>query len=193
VPRAGLTPDVVVAEAAAVADESGYERLTLAAVAGRLGVALPSLYKHVRGLDGLQAGLATLAVRELGDVLTRAAVGRSGRDALVAVATAYRSYVLAHPGRYAATVRAARPEDVDHVAASDDVLRTVLAVLRSYGLEDDEVVDAARTLRSALHGFAALEAAGGFGLPRDVDRSFDRMVAALDVALCSWPSTPPDR
>jgi AcrR family transcriptional regulator len=184
---------VVVAEAAAVADESGYERLTLAAVAGRLGVALPSLYKHVRGLDGLQAGVATLAVRELGDVLTRAAVGRSGRDALVAVAAAYRSYVLTHPGRYAATVRAARPEDLNHVAASDEVLRTVLAVLRSYRLEGDDAVDAARALRSSLHGFASLEAAGGFGLPRDVDRSFDRMVAALDVALRSWPSsTAPD-
>jgi AcrR family transcriptional regulator len=193
VPRAGLTPDVVVAEAAVVADESGYERLTLAAVAGRLGVALPSLYKHVRGLGGLQTGLATLAVRELGDELTRASVGRSGRDALIAVAAAYRSYVLAHPGRYAATVRAARPQDLDHQGASDEVLRTVLAVLRSYRLEGDDAVDAARTLRSALHGFASLEADGGFGLPRDVDRSFDRMVAALDVALRSWPSMPPDR
>jgi AcrR family transcriptional regulator len=187
VPRAGLTSDVVVAEAAAVADESGYERLTLAAVAGRLGVALPSLYKHVRGLDGLQSGLAVLATRELGDALTRAAVGRSGTEALQAVGAAYRSYVLAHPGRYSATVRAAGPEDTEHAAATDDVLATVLAVLRSYGLTGDDAVDAARVLRSALHGFAALEAAGGFGLPRDVDRSFGQMIAALDVALRSWP------
>ena len=81
----------------------------------------------------------------------------------------------------------------NRLAASDEVLRTVLAVLRSYGQEGGDAVDAARTLRSALHGFASLEVAGGFGLPRDVDRSFDRMVAALDVALRSWPSTPPDR
>lgn len=186
-PRAGLTPDLVVAEAAAVADERGYEQLTLAAVAGRLGVALPSLYKHVRGLDGLQSGLAVLATRELSGVLTAAAVGRSGTDSLHALCAAYRSYVLAHPGRYAATVRAAGPDDTEHRAASDQALRTVLAVLRSYGLEGEDAVDAARTLRSALHGFAVLEAAGGFGLPRDVARSFERMVAALDVALRGWP------
>jgi hypothetical protein len=49
-------------------------------------------------------------------------------------------------------------------------------------------VDATRALRSALHGFVVLENDGGFGLPRDVDRSFDQMVAALDLAIKSWPA-----
>jgi hypothetical protein len=40
-----------------------------------------------------------------------------------------------------------------------------------------------------LHGFVTLEAAGGFGLPRDVDRSFDRLVDALDAALTAWSPT----
>jgi hypothetical protein len=63
----------------------------------------------------------------------------------------------------------------------------VAAVLRGYGIvDDDAVIDAARTVRASLHGFVALEAAGGFGLPRDVDRSYDRLVEALDVGLTSW-------
>src|SRR5919201_55869 len=57
-PRAGLTPQRVVEEAGAVADATGLDRLTLAAVADRFGVAIPSLYKHVRGLDGLRRALA---------------------------------------------------------------------------------------------------------------------------------------
>ena len=40
--------------------------------------------------------------------------------------------------------------------------------------------------RAAVHGFVALEAAGGFGLPRDTDRSFDQMIAGLDRAYLSW-------
>ncbi|GAB3952288.1 hypothetical protein GCM10027614_55720 [Micromonospora vulcania] len=48
-PRVGLNQQTVVREAARLADEVGYQQLTLAALAGRLGVALPSLYKHVRG------------------------------------------------------------------------------------------------------------------------------------------------
>src|SRR5205814_2140053 len=118
VPRAGLNAERVAAEAAAVADEVGLDRLTLAAVAQRLGVSLPSLYKHVRGLDGLRRDLSVLSVRELTGVLSAAAVGRSGRDGLVAIAAAYREYARAHPGRAAATVRAPDPGDAEYLAVA---------------------------------------------------------------------------
>ncbi len=53
-PRAGLTTLRVVQEAEEVADEVGLANLTLAAIAPRLGVRIPSLYKHVGGMDDLQ-------------------------------------------------------------------------------------------------------------------------------------------
>jgi len=59
---------------------------------------------------------------------------------------------------------------------------------RGYDLAEDDRVDALRTIRAALHGFAVLEAAGGFGLPRDVDATFERYVDALDAGLGSWSS-----
>ncbi len=185
-PRAGLTRAKVVTEAAAVVDETGWDRLSLAAVAERLGVRLPSLYKHIDSLDGLRADLAILGTGELGQALTAAAIGRSGPDALQAIATAYRGYAHRHPGRYAATVRAPRPENSAHTAATDAVLQTVLAVLAGYQLDGDDAIDAARALRAALHGFASLEASAGFGLPRDVDRSFGRLVTGLNLALTHW-------
>src|SRR5687768_13695817 len=92
VPRAGLSAEVVTAEAARLADEVGYDAITLAAVAERFGVAVPSLYKHVRGLDGLQRELSVLAVRELAGEMARAAMGRAGGDALRSVAAAYRNW-----------------------------------------------------------------------------------------------------
>ncbi|NUS52269.1 MAG: TetR family transcriptional regulator, partial [Nocardioidaceae bacterium] len=64
-PRAGLSPDVVVAEAAVLVDETGAAQLTLAALAKRFGVALPSLYKHVGGRDDLHARLAATVAGEL--------------------------------------------------------------------------------------------------------------------------------
>lgn len=176
----------MVAAAAATADEIGFDRLTLAAVAERVGVRLPSLYKHIDSLDGLRRDVAVLATGELADRITAGAVGRSGSAALRAVAEAYLGYGRRHPGRYAATVRAPSPDDAEHGALADDVLRVVLAVLGGYGLQGDDAIDAARALRASLHGFVTLEAAGGFGLPRDVDRSFSRLVAALDTALAGW-------
>lgn len=169
-----------------MADEVGYDHLTLAAVAQRTGVRLPSLYKHVESLEALRRDVAVLALRELGAELAAATVGRSGSAAVTRLAVAYGAYARAHPGRYAATVRAPGGANGEHAEAADAVLRVVLAVLAGYGLEGDDGIDAARFLRSALHGFVSLDAAGGFGLPRQVDRSYDRLVQAVDTALAGW-------
>lgn len=187
-PRAGLSHDVVVRAAADVADETSWEQLSLAAVAARFGVKLPSLYKHISGLDGLRRDVAVLATRELGEALSAAAVGRAGDAALRALADAYRAFGHAHPGRYAGTVRAPAADDAEHLAAADSVLRVVLAVLAGYGLRGDDAIDATRALRAGLHGFVTLEAGGGFGLPQDVDRSFRRMVDGLDATMTAWVS-----
>ena len=185
-PRVGLTPERVVAYAGEIADEAGLDQLTLAAVAQRAGVALPSLYKHVRGLAELRRLLATRAMRELAGVLGKAAVGRSRGDALRAVAEAYRGYAHDHPGRYAATLAAPDATDPELATAAADLLETVYAVLRSYGIEGEDAVDATRTLRALLHGYVSLEAAGGFGMPRAVRQSFDRAVESLDGVLTTW-------
>jgi len=179
---------VVVTEAAVLADEVGLPSLTLAMVAKRFGVALPSLYKHVSGLDALLQKVSAVATAELADEVAAAAAGRARGDAVRAVAAAYRGYARRHPGRYPATQRVPDPADPAHVAAGEKMVGTVFAILRGYGLDGDDLVDAARALRSALHGFVVLESGGGFGLPRDIDRSFDRMVAVLDAGFDRWPA-----
>ncbi|MBM0237093.1 WHG domain-containing protein [Micromonospora sp. ATA32] len=186
-PRAGLNQQAVVREAARLADEVGFDRLTLAALAGRLGVALPSLYKHVKGADALTQKLAALATAEIATELTAAAAGRPVWTRCARSPAAYRGYARRHPGRYPATQRVPDPTDPDHVAAGEGAVGAIYAILLGYGLSGDAAVDATRMLRGALHGFITLETAGGFGLPRDVDRSFDQLVAALDVAFRSWP------
>jgi len=184
VARAGLSEERVVDEAEHLADEVGLTRLTLAALAERLGVRQPSLYKHIDGMDDLQRSIAVRAKREMADVLGRAAVGRSKNDAIRAISVAYRSWATEHPGRYASTVRAPAPDDVDDQDASSAVVGVVLDILAGYDLRGDDAIDAARALRSMLHGF--IEAAGGFGLPVDIDRSFGRLVDGLVTALSTF-------
>ncbi len=181
--RAGLSPAAVVEAAAGLADAEGLEGLTLASVAGAVGVRTPSLYAHVAGLDDVRRRVALLALREIDAVMRAALMGRAGADALTALAHAYRDYAVAHPGRHAATVRAPDPADADMAAAGASALEPLLAVVRGFGLEGDEAIHAARTVRSALHGFVALETGGGFGMPVDLDASFAAMVAALARGL----------
>ena len=99
---------------------------------------------------------------------------------------AYRRWALAHPGRYAAAQRAPAAGDIDDEAASRAAVEVVSEVLAGYDLRGDDAVDAIRAMRAALHGFVTLEADDGFGLPVDVDRSFDRLVRGLVTAFASW-------
>ncbi|WP_043685566.1 TetR-like C-terminal domain-containing protein [Streptomyces xylophagus] len=185
--RAGLTADRVVAAAADLADEVGFENVSLSALARGFGVKDASLYSHVRNLQDLRTRVAFLAGGELIDRIADAVAGRTGRDALGAFADAYRAYALEHPGRYAATqIRV----DQALVADSPALRRTAeitYGMLRAYGLEEPDLTDAVRLLRSTFHGYCALESTGGFGAPRDVQRSWERAVDALHVALTHWP------
>lgn len=185
-PRAGLTTAVVTQEAGKLADEVGFENLTLSALALRLGVRQPTIYKHVDGTAGLHRQMALLAKSELANVMRRAAVGRARDDALLAVAIAFRSWAIEHPGLYAATVKAAMPGDVDDERAGLDALTVITDVLEGYGLSGDDAIDATRALRAILHGFVALQSAGGFGYPVDVDHSFLRAIEGLIGAIGQW-------
>lgn len=181
--RVGLSADRVVAEAEMLADEVGLANLTLAALAVRLGVQPPSLYKHIAGQDALHRTIAVRAGAELAEVMRDAAVGRAGGDAVRAIAHAYRRWAHAHPGRYPATLAAPSPDDAEALAVAARALEVLRQALLGLDLAGDDEIDAIRTLRSGLHGFVSLEAAGGFGLPVDIDRSFDRLVDTLLSAL----------
>jgi AcrR family transcriptional regulator len=174
------------AAAADLADEVGFEAVTLAALARRLGVKDASLYSHVGGLRELRTRVTVLALAELADLLADAVAGRSGRDALAGFATTYRQYALDHPGRYAAMQQELDPATAAASAAPRHG-ELVRAVLRGYGLDDPDQTDAARLVLSMVYGFLGLEAMGGFSHhPRDLQTSYARSVDAVDHALRSW-------
>ena len=101
----------------------------------------------------------------------------------MAIMQAYRRFMLARPGLYAATVQAPAPDDVELQQASQPFLDVIVAVLAPYGLDEQSAIHAVRGLRAIVHGFATLELAGGFGLPLDRDESFRRLVQLYVAGL----------
>ncbi|KUL26284.1 TetR/AcrR family transcriptional regulator [Actinoplanes awajinensis] len=186
--RAGITADRLVEAAAELADTAGFDQVSLSALARHFGVAVPSLYAHVKSSHDLKTRIALLALAELADRGMAALAGRSGRDALAALGDVYRDYARAHPGRYAA---ARLPLDPQTAAASagprhSEMLR---AVLRGYEVPAAEQNHAVRFLGATFHGYVSLELAGGFAHSSpDSQQSWSRAVDALDVALRHWPS-----
>ncbi|MHB1330159.1 MAG: TetR/AcrR family transcriptional regulator, partial [Gemmatimonadales bacterium] len=188
-PRARLSRETVTQAALDNVDEAGtggFEALTLASVAARVGVSAPSLYKHIGSLADLRRQVAIASVRELTRVLGAASVGRAGEDAVIALASEVRVFAQRHPGRYAATQRAGdpnEPADAELIAAGGESVAVIASALRSYDFTPDQTVDAVRAFRSAVHGFVLLELEGGFGLPRHLDASFDVLVRMLARGL----------
>lgn len=179
-PRAGLDPEIVVRRARAIIDEHGLESLTLARVASELGVATPSLYKHVGGLDDLVNRVAAVVTAELAAELGAATRGVSGRAALAGLAGAFRAFAHEHPGTYPLTQRHLATDE--WTAAASDAVGAVALALSGYSVSESDV-DRIRFVRAALHGFVDLERRGGFGLPVSVDESFTFLVDSLDRTL----------
>jgi AcrR family transcriptional regulator len=184
-PRQRLDAGGVVSAAARLADAEGLEAVTFTRLAAELGVRAPSLYAHLDGIPDLRSRLAARGAHELATALQAAAAGRAGSEALVAVADAYRTYALAHPGLYMAIQRAPGPGYAAAGAAGEALVEVVLAVLRAYGLSGDAAIHAARAVRSALHGFVTLESSDGFGYPLAVEDSYRRLLTILDRGLAA--------
>ncbi|GAA1023883.1 TetR family transcriptional regulator [Acrocarpospora pleiomorpha] len=181
-PRAGLTQARVVDVAIALVDERGLAALTLAAVAERCGVAAPSLYKHVSNIADLRTLVGVRVIQEMTGELATAISGRSGADAVASLMWAYRDYVTEHPARYAAM-----PVDPLHqpefAEAGRRMLEVIQAALRPWDLDEPNLIHAIRTARVIVHGFASLEAAGGFGLPHGLDETFERVIRMFLTTL----------
>ncbi|MEU3102462.1 TetR/AcrR family transcriptional regulator [Streptomyces griseoflavus] len=188
--RGRLSPERLTRAGAELADEVGFEQVTVSEVARRFDVKVASLYSHLKNSHDLKTRIALLALEELADRAAEALAGRSGKDALTALANVYRDYAREHPGRYAAAQFRLAPEAA---AASAGVrhARMTRALLRGYDLTEPDQTHAVRLLGSAFHGYVSLEMGGGFSHSApDTQETWTRVLDALDALLRNWPRTP---
>jgi AcrR family transcriptional regulator len=170
-----LDTAAVVRAAGEIADQVGLDQLTLALVAQKLNIRVPSLYNHVDGLAGLRQALALAGAQQCIDSLRKATVGKAGREALLSFMLAYRAFAQEHPGLYAISVAAPRVEASALYAVAQELLELMGILLAPYQLDQEQAYHCMRGIRSFIHGFVMLEAAGGFGMPISLDQSFQVM------------------
>jgi AcrR family transcriptional regulator len=185
-PRTNLTKQTVVQAAADLINTEGLEALSLGRLAKDLGVRTPSLYNHIDGLPGLMRELSILNAHNLAERLSEAAIGQSGPEAVRAIMQAMRTYIKEYPELYLSTVRASGTQPEANPELEQEEERSVkvgMAVMASFGLEEEEAIHALRGLRSLVHGFATLEISGGFGIPLELDESFVRLVDLFITGL----------
>ncbi len=188
--RVGLTPERLTEAAAQLADEVGFDEVTLSALARQFEIKVASLYSHVSSSGALRTRVALLALEEMADLAGSALAGRAGKEALVAFADVQRDYARAHPGRYAAAqLRLDRQTAMN--SAGVRLAQLMRAVLRDYRLSGDDQTHAVRLLGSTVHGYVLLELGGSFDhSPPDTQASWTRVLDSLDALLRSWPPVP---
>lgn len=173
-PRAGLDTQAVLRAAVEIADRDGVGAVTLSTIAQSLGVKSPSLYNHISGLDSLKKMLAAYALESLYEHVSGATARYTDKAAIVQFAHAYLDFARKHPGLYEASQTAPDEEDEAIHRAGEKIVSLALDLLKNYGMHSTvDNLHAVRGLRSLVHGFASLEKSGGFGLPFEVNDSFE--------------------
>lgn len=186
--RAGLTAERLAQAGAELADEVGFDQVTVSALARRFDVKVASLYSHLKNSHDLKTRIALLALEELADRGAAALAGRAGKDALRAFADVYRDYAREHPGRYAAAQLRLDPEAAA-VSAGGRHSQMTRAILRGYDLTEPDQTHAVRLLGGFFHGYVSLEMRGGFSHSApDSQESWSRSLDALDALLRNWPT-----
>lgn len=185
-----LSREVIVNAALTFLDREGWDALTINALAAQLGTKGPSLYNHVDSLEDLRRTVRMRAIDDILKMLSTVAAGRTRDDAVLAMASAYRSYAHHHPGRYSAFTRMPLGgDDPDFTSASHAAAAPVIEVLASYGLDGEDAFYAALEFWAALHGFVLLEmtgvmASGVMGPAKvDTDAVFSGMVLRLATGM----------
>lgn len=174
------TPDrtslnAIVLAARDLLEQDGLAGLTMHAVAQRVGVRTPSLYKRVQSRDSLIQLVAEATLTEL--------AGRMDAGASpVQLANTLRVFGHERPAAFqlVMTPGAGTPVADRAVAAAASA-----AILRAAGelAGADQALEAARTLTAWATGFISMELNGTFKLGGDVDKAWDFGVTRIVDAI----------
>jgi AcrR family transcriptional regulator len=169
-----LTPRAreIVAAARATLEEGGPEALSMRAIAERLGIRAPSLYKHVPDKETLEVALVADALADVADAFEAAA---AADDPPTAVAAAYRTWALAHPHLYRLMMDRPLPRERLPEGLEDRSGSVVFSVTGGD-------VDAARAAFAFAHGMVTLELNDRFPPGADLDAAWKRGIDSFRPA-----------
>jgi AcrR family transcriptional regulator len=157
--------DAIVSAARDLLETEGLAGLTMQAVAHRVGVRAPSLYKRVQGRDQLIRLVAEATLAELALRLDSATTAAEVMDD-------YRIYSHERPAAFQLCMGAGAPTSI----ADESHWKAASAAVIRIGGElagADHALDAARTLTAWAVGFITIELNRGFNLGGDVEQAWE--------------------
>ncbi|MBE5040172.1 TetR/AcrR family transcriptional regulator [Oscillospiraceae bacterium DSM 107454] len=183
-PRQGLGKERVVQAAVALIEEKGISQFSMGKLAKRLNVKTASLYNHVKNLDMLLEAVGFVAITQLTEAEERAVKGKTGDEALFALAEAFRAFAREHYQLYRVIMGFPKWNNRMLEQGAGKIVRPVMQVLAGYGLSEVQQFHWQRVLRGMMVGFAFHEHAGGFShFPVDKDESYCIAIQSIADSL----------
>jgi len=171
--------DEILAAARAILEEDGIDALTMQAVAARVGVRAPSLYKRVADRAALVKAVGDAVTEDLRRTLEPDRTSDAdAADQVRAIAHRFRTFVGANPHGYALLFVPLSPDQAPDAGALAAVGRPVVEVMARLTGEEG-ALEAARTVVAWAHGFVTMELAGGFRLGGDVGAAYDAGIETI--------------
>ncbi|WP_415853859.1 TetR/AcrR family transcriptional regulator [Sinomonas sp. G460-2] len=177
------TQEAIVAAGRELVERRGMSGLTMQAVAERVGVRAPSLYKRVRNRGELVDLVVETTVEDLARELRHATEGiLDPREQLKSAANALRSFAHGRPKSYELIFGLAREASGLTRTARGRAVAPVLSACSAL-VGHEQALDAARLVTAWANGFITMELAESFQMGGNVDRSWawglERIVRAL--------------
>jgi AcrR family transcriptional regulator len=169
-----------------ILESAGAAGLTMQAVAERVGVRAPSLYKRLRNRDDLVRLITEANLRDLGDRLATVGAGTDPRRELADLARAFRAFAHARPMGYRLIFTPSPGLGGPSTEAIGRAVEPVMRVVRDLAGEQ-HALEAARTITAWANGFISMELAGAFRLGGDIDQAYEFGIARITDALGGRP------
>lgn len=141
----------------------GVEGLSMRALADRLHIKAPSLYKHISDKEEIIADLQARGLEEFGRAIKKAGKSRKAK------ALAYRKWALENPHLYEITVSIPLLRERIPIGLEDGITKMIIEIT---GKDHEH----ARAVWALMHGLVDLEIAGRFPEDADLEMTWKRAI-----------------
>jgi AcrR family transcriptional regulator len=188
--RARTSYDDIVAAGREILEAGGLDAVTMLAVAERVGVRAPSLYKRFADRGALIGAIGSAALNDLAETLEPLTRDPDPAKGLRQIADAFRAFAKRNPHAYELLFMNLPPGSRPPSELNADAAAPLLEVTERL-VGPERALEAARLVTAFAHGFVSMEITGAFRLGGDVDQAFRYGVGVLVDALADQPTARP--
>lgn len=154
-------------------------------IAADLVTEMEAFFGKVDTIPQMKQALAIAGYQGLRRQIEKAIEGKTGSDAVRAMALAMRSFALGSPGLAVASFRDPEVDNPEYQKAAGELAQTVLRVFSDVGITDESAKHAIRILKSLVRGFVLGEMSAPVARPMEYQKSYvfavEMFVSGLDA------------